>query len=61
MTADEMAIVEQLGDAWDAYLQLPVLHPSDRVDFMNAIHAAQRIVMARAAVRGLRRSPVVSE
>ncbi|WP_139150004.1 hypothetical protein [Sphingobium yanoikuyae] len=61
MTEDELAVVDQLGHAWDGFLRLPALHSSDRMDFMKAIHDAQRIIMARPAMRDLARRDLPSE
>lgn len=51
MKAEELKVIDALADAWKAFQQLPDLHSSDEVDFMNAIHTAQRIVLARPQLR----------
>ncbi len=61
MTVQETAIVENLGRAWNAFLALPAQHSSDRMDFLKAIHDAQRIIMARPAMRDLARRDAGSE
>lgn len=61
MTGEEMAVVERLGEAWNAFLALPAQHSSDRLDFLKAIHDAQRIIMARPAMRDLARQDAASE
>ncbi len=51
MTPEELRITEILADAFIAYAQLDRYHPSEMDEFTQAIHVAQRIVMARLAVR----------
>lgn len=47
MTKEENEVVELLADAWNKFVDLPVLHKADREEFMHALHQAQNIVMAR--------------
>jgi hypothetical protein len=47
----EMKVVDLLAESYNAFTELPVLHPNDHVEFVQAIHAAQNIVMARLAVK----------
>lgn len=47
----ELEICQQLGDVWNNFLKLDQFHPSERAEFMKAIHDAQNIVMARSAYR----------
>lgn len=51
LTPDENRVLETLGCAWNEYCALPPMHPHDADEFMRAIHAAQNIVLARAAMR----------
>jgi hypothetical protein len=51
LTEDEQRILEKLAEAWNLFLELPVLHQWDRQEFMHAIHSAQNIVQARPAMR----------
>ena len=53
VTAEEAAIVEGLGEVWNAYLALPIEHPNDRLEFLSVVHDAQRHVLARAGRRRL--------
>lgn len=55
--AREIDVAEKLGDVWNHFLNLPVQHNSDREEFMRAIHAAQNIVLSRAARRKLNERP----
>lgn len=50
-TEDERRLVDQLGDCWDAFLQLPVVHADARAEFRILIHRAQDMVLARTALR----------
>lgn len=51
MIDSEEAVLNLLGEAWNAFNRLPVLHPCDQQEFMTAIHAAQNIILARAGLR----------
>ena len=50
-TQEEERLVGLLGEAWEMFLELPVIHGSDKEEFMRAIHAAQNIVLSRAAMK----------
>lgn len=52
MTADELKVLNLLGEAWNAFLRLPsqageAVFNDDREDFRGAIHDGQRIVLSR--------------
>jgi hypothetical protein len=51
MTAAEMALVEQLGHCWNAFLSLPVEHADDTTEFRHGIHALQHMILARPGRR----------
>lgn len=51
LTPDEDEVINLLASAWNKYVQLKMLHPSDQEDFMRAIHSAQNIVMSRPVAR----------
>ena len=51
MTDDEIELVENLGKCWNAFLDLPNEHVTENVDFMDAINAAQRLILARVGRR----------
>lgn len=42
-------VMRLLGEAWNAYQALPVVHPWHQQEFMSALHHAQYIVVAREA------------
>lgn len=48
---NEVEIIDILADAWNKFLKLKVLHPNDTGEFLQAIHAAQNIVMSRPVAR----------
>ncbi len=54
MTEEECACLEALSKAWNLFLNLPQHHPDDQVEFRRAIHAAQNILLARIALRGMK-------
>lgn len=51
LTEGERQVVNALADAWNAFLELKPVHPDDQVEFRQAIHAAQNIVMARPVLK----------
>ncbi|ENB4713742.1 TPA: hypothetical protein ACJHGT_004539 [Yersinia enterocolitica] len=53
LLAAEHQLAQMLGDVWNQYLQLPVEHPTEHDEFFLLIHACQRIILARPAIRGL--------
>jgi hypothetical protein len=63
ITKDEHKVMCHLVETWNAFLELPEMHPSHRQEFMQAIHAAQRIVLARPALREInqRGLPIIEE
>jgi hypothetical protein len=55
VTDAERRVVMLLAEAWNAFLELPVEHPSNTDEFCRAIHAAQDKVLARVGRRDLNR------
>jgi len=53
MTTKEIQVLELLGEAYNKFCELLVIHPRDHAEFTLAIHAAQNIVLARAGLREL--------
>ncbi len=53
MTEEEFDILNLLADIWNAYLNLPVQLDNDRLEFMHIVHDAQRMILAREALRHL--------
>jgi len=51
LTSAEIKLCEKLGDVWNDFCKLQIMHPSDETDFMNAVHLAQYIIMKRSAQR----------
>jgi hypothetical protein len=51
LTDEELDVLARSGDLYRAFAALPQAHPSDHDDVVFHLHAIQRIVMARAAVR----------
>jgi hypothetical protein len=49
LTAEEEHVLLLLKQAWDEFALLKVVHPADFLEFMQAIHQAQNIIMARPA------------
>lgn len=52
LTDEEQAVAEALGEAWNLFTKLPITHDADAREFELAVHTAQRIVLARPAVKG---------
>ena len=53
LTEKERELLNQLLATWEAFKALEELHTLDRQDFLAALHAAQRVVMARPVLREL--------
>lgn len=53
LTPNEREIVELLAQAWNKWVDLNPLHPDANAEFLQAIHRAQCIVMARPVQREL--------
>ena len=51
LESQEEKIINTLAEAWNEFVKLKVLHPSDNNEFMAAIHVAQNIIMARPVLR----------
>ena len=47
LTYDEMAVINTLVDAWNAFLILPDQHDDDTTEFRSGIHRLQEKVMCR--------------
>lgn len=54
MTPEEREVLQILGEAWNKFAGLPVLHMADHTEFSAAIHQAQNIVLARPGMRELK-------
>jgi len=54
LTGAEGALVDQLAQAYNSFTSLPVLHAWDQREFMDAVHKAQHIVLARPTKRMLK-------
>jgi hypothetical protein len=48
---NEEAVLSRLAEAYTLFVELPALHEWHQQEFMLAIHAAQRLVLARPALR----------
>jgi hypothetical protein len=51
LTPEEIEIARLAGQVYAKFRELPQAHPSDRDDLIVHVHAIQRIVMTRAAIR----------
>lgn len=51
LTAEELEVITLLGNAFNKFNALPVMHPSEKSEFVLHTHNLQHIVMARSAVR----------
>ena len=53
LTQDERRVADMTADVVNAYWELPVEHPSDRGEFVAAIHRVQDLILARPGRREL--------
>ncbi len=51
MNEQEKKVIKASAELWNAFLKLDQYHPDDIKDVRFHIHAIQRIVMSREAVR----------
>lgn len=51
ITNAELRVVGLLGEAWNAFLNLPVEHADHQDEFRHAIHRAQDLILARVGSR----------
>lgn len=51
LTEQEQKVLQLTADVWNAFMKLPRQHPDDQTEFRHALHALQRVVLARPAVR----------
>lgn len=51
LTDEEQKVLRITAEAWNAFLDLPRQHPDDQTEFRHTLHALQRIILARPAVR----------
>lgn len=51
LTVKEKEVLDHLVKAWNAFVGLTHLHPSETVEMERAIHQAQYIIAARVAAR----------
>lgn len=47
----EKAVLDNLKDAWNGFLDLPVQHPDERIQFAIAIDACEQLIALRVARR----------
>lgn len=53
LTPEELRVINLLADAWNAFVDLPVQHPSHRREMEGFVHSAQRLVMSRPTSRDM--------
>ncbi|HLA18815.1 MAG TPA: hypothetical protein VJ253_05775 [Dehalococcoidia bacterium] len=51
LAAEEQEILELLGEAWNKFAALPQEHPSEGIEFAQAIHRCQDMMAARPVWR----------
>lgn len=51
LTREEKRVMKILGQAWNAFHDLPEEHPNEHNEFVGKIHDLQRMVMARPTRR----------
>lgn len=55
MTEQEHAILQDLTNAWNKFVELPIEHPDQQAEFRTKLHDLQRMIMARPTARATRR------
>ena len=47
MTPAEAKVIDHLVEAWNGFVKLPQQHPQDHIEFNQAIHRCQHLIMVR--------------
>lgn len=55
LTEKEADLMNQTVKIWNGFLELPVEHSCDRVEFMASLHDLQRHILSRPVRRELTR------
>ena len=61
LTPAEKDLLLKLGQAWNAFCQLPNEHTSDAREFAEGLHRLQDMIAARAAYRAMRKEGEVEQ
>ena len=59
LTERERYVLAMLAYTWNEFLSLPSVHVMEKQEFIDAIHRAQCIIMARPAADTLRDNPLM--
>ena len=51
LTPEEIEVAKLAGQVYVKFKELPQAHPSDLDEVISHVHAIQRVVMSRAAIR----------
>lgn len=57
LTAQERELVERFAKLYNDYLDLPVQHPHDQMEFTEALHRIQHLILYRAGWRQIQPAP----
>lgn len=60
MNDDEKYLVKLLGQCFNRFDELPVIHSADRGEFIHHLHALQNIVLSRPATRQTRAENIMA-
>ena len=47
LTEEELDALNSLCDAWEKFLELPIIRPDHQTEFRHNLHILQRIIMSR--------------
>ena len=50
LTNKEQKVIDTLVEAWNAFLELPQIHPDHNNEFRSIIHSAQYMILARPVI-----------
>ena len=54
LTEEESDVLDALCNAWDKFLELPIIHPDHQTEFRHNLHILQRMIMSRPVSEFLR-------
>lgn len=55
LTSKELAVLELSAKLWNAFLELPIEHNDDQVEFRASIHRLQEKIFSRPVRRALQK------
>jgi hypothetical protein len=55
LTPEEWDVYSLLSEAWNRFIELPIYHRQDHIEFAQSVNALKNIVMSRPVCRELQK------